>query len=305
MKHLGGMTRLGAPETNEMFVVEMARRRRIQLRSMLASTRRFSVAGVLGIFTLTCGVPIRAQTAVPTRAASAPAATASGPSEAVQRQALGPYRLILLNANPVVRPKAPTAAAGAGAAATATVVRESGGAKPSAAAQQTQGSAPGSSKETATNTAAAANTVNPATGVASKEPAPTTAQNVPVGAANTSARALEQAAPPLAALALPNSTAAASPGVVNAAVAATAKPPLVPLRQEAPVLTGALLREAAAGVVKVAFDVKPDGSTTAVRVSSSTNRKLNGAAVAAVAKWQFAPIDDTRQIEVDLVFATE
>lgn len=80
---------------------------------------------------------------------------------------------------------------------------------------------------------------------------------------------------------------------------------LIPISQDAPIIPRNLLREMPKGVVKVAFDVNPDGRTSAVQVVSSTNRKLNNSATDAVAKWRFKPIDETVRVEIDLNFSMD
>jgi TonB family protein len=77
---------------------------------------------------------------------------------------------------------------------------------------------------------------------------------------------------------------------------------LIPVKQDPPELTMALLREQASGTVRVGFEVNPDGSTGEVHVISSTNRKLNNVSIAAISGWKFQPIDDTRALEVELVY---
>jgi TonB family protein len=78
--------------------------------------------------------------------------------------------------------------------------------------------------------------------------------------------------------------------------------PLIPIAQDPPVLTAALQREVSSGKVTVAFEIRPDGNTGDIRVVSSSNRRLNSAVTAAIAKWRFQPIDDARLVEVDFSF---
>ena len=59
------------------------------------------------------------------------------------------------------------------------------------------------------------------------------------------------------------------------------------------------------GVVQVGFTVNPDGRTSAVAVLSSTNRRLNAAAVEAVAKWVFQPLEVAQQAEVAIEFRND
>lgn len=59
------------------------------------------------------------------------------------------------------------------------------------------------------------------------------------------------------------------------------------------------------GVVQVGFTVNRDGRTSAVAVLSSTNRRLNAAAVAAVAKWVFQPLEVAQAAEVAIEFKSD
>ena len=77
---------------------------------------------------------------------------------------------------------------------------------------------------------------------------------------------------------------------------------IIPIKTDEPRLPNALLRERPSGVVKVAFDVMRDGSTSAVRVVSSTNRALNKASVEAVAGWKFQPVDEVLPVETELAY---
>ena len=80
---------------------------------------------------------------------------------------------------------------------------------------------------------------------------------------------------------------------------------LIPISQDPPVLSRALLRENPRGIVKVAFDINPDGRTGDVQVISSTNRRLNTVATEAVAKWRFKPIDESVRVDIDLNFTPD
>ena len=77
---------------------------------------------------------------------------------------------------------------------------------------------------------------------------------------------------------------------------------IIPVKTDEPRLPMALLRERPSGVVKVAFDVMRDGSTSAVRVVSSTNRALNKASLEAVAGWKFQPVDEVLPVETELAY---
>jgi TonB family protein len=145
-----------------------------------------------------------------------------------------------------------------------------------------------------------------------KKSAPAVAER-PAAAAATPVAARPSA---VAATAASAATAAAAPPApepqaeqvsVAAPTAQAAREPappveLVPLKQDPPRLSAALRREQPQGSVKIAFAVKPDGKTSDVHVVSSTNHRLNTASVDAVSGWQFKPIDETRPMEVELIF---
>lgn len=129
---------------------------------------------------------------------------------------------------------------------------------------------------------------------------------------------IQQAAvePARAVTPLPTAAPAAEPAnpPALAPVAALTPPPvapppiiavrreIVPLQTDEPRLPAALLRERPSGVVRVAFEVKPDGSTAAVRIVSSTNRALNRASVDAVSGWKFEPVDEVLSVETELAY---
>lgn len=112
----------------------------------------------------------------------------------------------------------------------------------------------------------------------------------------------------------PVAVAAPAPAPVAASVVPPPEPPkvakrvnteLIPLAQDPPVLNRNLMREIPKGVVKVAFDVNPDGSTSDVHAVATTNRKLNPSAIEAVSKWRFKPIDETVRVDIELSFSSE
>lgn len=84
-----------------------------------------------------------------------------------------------------------------------------------------------------------------------------------------------------------------------------ARTPLVPIQQDGPILPPALQRDPPLGTVKVAFEVRADGTTSDVKVVQSTNRRLNAPALAAVQGWRFQPIDEARSLEIDFVFSDQ
>jgi TonB family protein len=197
--------------------------------------------------------------------AAAPAGATAGdgaPSEAARRAAQSPYRFILQHA-------APPPAAVRKPAATDKDKLEAGR-KPQAPA------------EVPVQSAARAPLAAPA-------PAPAAA--LPVPAPESAPAASRPAEPPQ-----------------TAALARPADPPppvrrdIVPVRTDEPRLPAALLRERPNGVVRVQFDVMPDGSASAVKVVSSSNRALNRATVEAVSGWKFQPVDEVLTVETEIAY---
>jgi len=80
---------------------------------------------------------------------------------------------------------------------------------------------------------------------------------------------------------------------------------LVVIKNDPPSLTGSLARESPAGVVRVTFNVNPDGSTGDVKIAASSNRRLNSAVVAAVTEWRYQPIDAVQATELEVVFSAD
>ena len=120
--------------------------------------------------------------------------------------------------------------------------------------------------------------------------------------ASVPARPTPQAAPvaePEQVAPAPTPVALAAPQARPAPVVAARKE-LIPIKQDPPELSPSLMREQPTGMVTVAFDVMPDGNVTAVKVTHSSNTKLNRPSLQAVQAWKFHPIDETRQLEIEL-----
>ncbi|WP_376851458.1 TonB family protein [Caenimonas terrae] len=77
---------------------------------------------------------------------------------------------------------------------------------------------------------------------------------------------------------------------------------VVAVRTDDPRLPAALLRERPSGLVRVSFEIHPDGSTGNVKVVSSTNHALNRVSVDAVSNWKFMPVDEVLSIETELAY---
>lgn len=188
------------------------------------------------------------------------AQTAAPPlGEAVQRQALGPYRMILRSA-PVTN-KAKVA--------------------PIAHAARAHSSAPGSA---GSDQRAGPQPVEPdlATPAVTEPPV--------VAGVKTAEPAAQLAAP--------------AP-VTAAPIAVPARTALFLIKKDPPVMTGALAREPPVGVVRVALNVNPDGSTGDVKIVSSSDRRLNRAVLTAIADWRYQPIDVMQATELEVVFTVD
>lgn len=189
---------------------------------------------------------------------SVAAQTAPPPlSESVQRQALGPYRMILRSATLVNKPKA----------------------APVTHAAPAPASGPAGSEQRASRQAA--------------EPslAPVPVTEPPVVAAVKAPEPAPEVTPPTPIAAVPKAVAVRSA--------------LFLIKKDPPVLSGSLAREPPVGVVRVALNVNPDGSTRDLKIVDSSNRRLNRVVLAAVAEWRYQPIDVMQATEVEVVFTVD
>lgn len=261
----------GSVEFNKMIDSKTVRVGRINLLQ-----RKWPILAVL------MGISAAAQTTAPATGASSPVAPASSagtaPSEALQRQALGPYRMILRSAAIPSKPRAAPASAAATSSTTTAAVPRQNTAKP-----PVEPSPP-----------------------ASPTTAPQTAQAAVTPIATPSVQAVEVPAPEAEVTTPPapmTVAALTSPPPTPAAVAA--KTALVLIKSDPPTLSGPLARESPSGIVRVAFNVNPDGSTSDFKIAASNNRRLNSAVVAAVTKWRYQPIDAVQTTEVEMVFSAD
>lgn len=151
--------------------------------------------------------------------------------------------------------------------------------------------------------AAPAKPAEPPSAVA--EPKRTAAAPVQQASARPSAPAAPQPQPVAADAPPPAAASAPEPAVAALSRQPTEPPPpkrdIIPIRTDEPRLPPALLREQPHGIVKVQFEIQPDGSVGEVKVLSSTNRALNRPTIDAVQGWKFQPVDEvlTVQTEVD------
>ena len=235
------------------------------------------------------GLPAIAQPATnATSAVTAVGVAASAPSEALQRQALGPYRMILRSAAVHSKPRqAAPAPAATNPTPSGTVARST----------NTKRSAePDESTNMAAATQSTPTTVTPDAAPAATAIATPTVQAIEVPVASRT-DATAQPPAPLAAL----SSAPREP----TPAAAVAKSALIFVKNDPPVLSGPLARESPSGTVRVTFNVNPDGSTSDFKIAASTNRRLNNPVLAAVSKWRYQPIDAVQTTEVEMVFSAE
>jgi len=227
-------------------------------------------------------LPAAAQSAAPNaQAASSPGAEMT-PSERAKRDADSVFRWITIHADkprkadkpPVKEEKPPT------------VVRL----KAPAAA---------------TPVAATAAPVAPATSPAA---APVVASNAPAAKPEAATPASSPGSTPAAAelVAQRAPVSAPSAAVVNAPPVAAeeedAGDTLTLVSQVEPKFPISVVRSQRSGQVQVRFTVLPDGSVSDVSVVTTSNMRLNSAALAAVAQWRFAPVRKPQQGVVDLGF---
>jgi TonB family protein len=114
---------------------------------------------------------------------------------------------------------------------------------------------------------------------------------------------------PAATAVAPEASPKPAPEPVAALSRKPAEPPaapvhreIIPIKTDEPRLAPGLLRERPSGIVKVHFDVHPDGTTSDVKVLSSTNRALNRPSVDAVQGWKFEPVDEVLTVETEIVY---
>jgi TonB family protein len=139
------------------------------------------------------------------------------------------------------------------------------------------------------------------------EPAPVAETRRPAPPPVRQATAEPSAQPPASATAkaTPPASAPASEAALASLSPQHAEPPpprleIIPVRTDEPRLPPALLREQPHGIVRVSFEIEPDGSVGEVKIVSSTNRALNRPTVDAVKGWKFQPVDAVLTVETEL-----
>lgn len=227
----------------------------------------------LGFFIGWVGValPAGAQTAAaapaPASAASAPAKGAA-PSERAQRQADSVFRWIKIHSE---KPRKAAEAKPAAKSEAAVVVT---GSSPREAARAEPDDA---------------------------KPAPTASASSPALEPLNAAAEKDTVAAPVVPV------VASAPAVVPVTPAAPVEEEVVvkPIEQPKPEFPEDVMAQLGSGKVKLRFMVQPDGSVAEAEVLSTSHRRLNRAALDAIAKWRFKPIKVARPAQVELGFSLE
>jgi TonB family protein len=262
------------------------------------------------------------------QAPSTPTGTATI-SEQARKQAESPFKWILINSNaprpgartpsadrsaaPSPAPAAAPSPAAARAEPPARVQARAASADPAptpdsrnpdalAAARAAQAAAaPGSAQVASAQAApaqvaptqvalAAAPAARPAEPGLQPAPGPATA---PVAAPATQPAPITNPAPAVDVVA-PNNPVPPEP-VIN----------LVPIRQDEPRISAAVMREHPKGNVRAAFTINTDGSVSDVKIVNSSTRQYNNPVLNAIRSWRFQPIELAQQTEVEMAFNFE
>lgn len=123
-----------------------------------------------------------------------------------------------------------------------------------------------------------------------------------VARAEAAATASSAQQSPALALATPTSPARIPIATIPAPDAEEEEEPLVVVKQVDPEFPDPVMRRLQTGSVQVRFEVRPDGSVRPVEVVKSINKRLNAAAMDAVAQWQFKPLKRAQYGVVELAF---
>lgn len=288
---------------------------RVQIKSTPAQARlrllpRTFSPRTLCLALLACGL-VCAWQAARAQAASAPAAKEeSAPSERSKREAENVFRWIMIHSDKPrkvrdgkddVKPPAPAPAPVANAPRPAPRVAKAGEGSAEGAAAVAPPVPP--APVTAPSTAPVARITPVPAATQAVQAVQHTAPAVPVsGVDNEAARMANSAAAAQArggATAMPD---AAAPPALAAAPEPDADEALVMVSQVEPQFPRAVMLDLRKGTVRVRFDVLPNGTVSAPAVVSSTNVRLNRAALAAVAQWKFQPLRETQEGVVELGF---
>lgn len=231
-------------------------------------------------------------------AASKAAASASSPTERMQRDAASPlYWIKVLSDKPAAKPAAaaPKPVVAAAPAPSARPAVAAAPARPSRATAPAVDPSTAASSTTAPSTSVAATSPAALPGL-DPQPGESTTPAAP-GSDPTAAPAVGVAAGGMAAPAL-----AASPGLTAAEppVVEEPDPGLVLVSAVDPEFPPSVMTKFRKGVVTVRFEVSPDGQVSDATVQKTTHRSLDSAALAAVKQWRFkpAPIGHTASVEL-------
>ncbi len=88
----------------------------------------------------------------------------------------------------------------------------------------------------------------------------------------------------------------------SAAKALDVEVKLKPIAQPKPDFPGDVMAKLGKGAVTLRFVVQPDGTVSAPEILSSSHRRLNPPALAAIALWRFEPVQVARTAQVELGF---
>jgi TonB family protein len=271
-------------------------RNRVQINSTPEQARlRFSPR-ILCLALLACGL-VSAWQAAHAQAASAPAAKEeSAPSERSKREAENVFRWIMIHSD---KPrKVRDGKDDVKSPATAPVANAPRPAPAPRIAKAAEGSAEGA---VATPQATSPNPAPVARSAPATQAPATASPTVPVSNVDNEAARMANSAAAHArggATAMPD--AAAPPAL--AAPEPEADETLVMVSQVEPQFPRAVMLDLRKGTVRVRFEVLANGTVSAPAVVSSTNVRLNRAALAAVAQWKFQPVRETQEGVVELGF---
>jgi TonB family protein len=233
------------------------------------------VAGCTFIAALSGGA--YAETAAPATPAPTPSGDMS-PAERAQREADRVFQWIRIHSD---KPRKPTSTRDDKAPASSAAVKGPGRPSPKPA--------DGASADAATaRREVARDKTEPAQPSALSSSAGTTPAP---GATMNGASPDSSAAGGLVAAVAPNPVAVPEPDA-----------PLVPVIRTEPAFPSSLMRTLRKGMVQVSFTVEPDGSVSQPQAVTSTNSRLNSAAIGTVTQWRFQPLRHAQQAVVDLGF---
>ena len=256
----------------------------ISISMFLPLGLRITSLAVLGTL-FTCASTAQAQS---TSSNTKETPNADAAAERTKRQAENPYKWIIMQDD---KPRARAAA------------------KPPTTAEREKKPVPSPPERTAARPVpASASPLTPAVASPSTTASSVKPEQAPPVAA-TPAPAPAPVAAPVVAPVIPaveastSNTALASPSLPAKPIEPQLPETLNLLVQVPPELTREVVSKGIRqGRVKVKFNVMPDGSVADAQVVTSTNRLLNSAVLAAVAKWKYAPIKQIQEHGAEVAF---